>query len=64
MDVDFANLDKSEFWKEKIDRAVQVRDANKSGTLSRADFMLILGPLQTTEKLHAAAVGEAYQDAI
>ena len=42
MDVDFANLDKSEFWKEKIDRAVQVRDANKSGTLSRADFMLIL----------------------
>ena len=42
MDVDFANLDKSEFWKEKIGRAEQVRDANKSGTLSRADFMLIL----------------------
>ena len=39
MDIDSEKLGESEFWKKKLDRAVRVRDVNKSGYISRADFM-------------------------
>lgn len=40
--ADIATLKKNEFWRKKLRKAVLTRDANKDGTLSRADFKLIL----------------------
>lgn len=42
MAADYSGLRKSEFWRKKFARAVQVRDTNKSGDISRADFELIV----------------------
>ena len=42
MATDFAKLRQNEFWEKKMDRAVRVRDTNKSGDISRADFELVV----------------------
>jgi Ca2+-binding EF-hand superfamily protein len=36
------NLQESEFWRKKHQRFMEVRDANKDGLLSRADYRLIV----------------------
>ena len=41
MAVDIPKLRESIFWNKKIDRAVRSHDTNKSGDISRADFLLI-----------------------
>ena len=40
--AELSKLRKSEFWRKKFRRAVEVRDTDKSGYISRADFELIL----------------------
>ena len=40
--AEFSKLRQSEFWRKKFRRAVEVRDTDKSGYISRADFELIL----------------------
>ena len=42
MAADFSKLRESEFWNKKMDRFVRVRDTDKSGDISGADFVLIL----------------------
>ena len=42
MATDYSGLRKSEFWRKKFARAVQVRDTDKSGDISRADFELVV----------------------
>ena len=39
--VDVVELQKSEFWKKKIRRAVEARSVNKSNSITRSDFFLI-----------------------
>ena len=41
MAVDFSALRQSDFWKKKFRRAVEVRDTNGDGYISRADFDLV-----------------------
>ena len=40
--VDIAELRKSEFWRKKFRRAVETRDVDKNGFISRSDFELVL----------------------
>ena len=40
--VDFVELRKSEFWRKKFRKAVETRDADKNGYISRSDFQLVL----------------------
>ena len=40
--VDIAELCKSEFWNKKLERPVETCDADKSGTLTRSDFQLVV----------------------
>ena len=49
MATDYSDLRKSEFWRKKFARAVQVRDTDKSGDISRADFELIVTRYQQSD---------------
>ena len=54
--VDIAELTKSEFWKKKFRRAVETRDADKNGVITRSDFDLVVERYKqsaggTTEKI-------------
>ena len=40
--VDFSALRQNQFWKKKFRKAVLVRDTNKDGCISRADFELMV----------------------
>ena len=40
--VDIVELKKSEFWKKKFRRAVESRDADKNGSITRSDFELVV----------------------
>ena len=40
--VDVVELKKSEFWKKKFRRAVETRDADKNGSITRSDFDLVV----------------------
>ena len=40
--VDVAELKKSEFWKKKFRRAVESRDTDKNGSITRSDFELVV----------------------
>ena len=56
--VDFVELRKSEFWRKKFRKAVETRDADKNGYISRSDFQLVLERYQklsetTAEKCEA-----------
>ena len=42
MAVDFSVLRQNNFWKKKFRRAVEVRDTNGDGYISRADFELMI----------------------
>ena len=42
MATDFSKLRESEFWNKKMDRVVRVHDTDKSGDISRADFVLVV----------------------
>ena len=42
MAADFSKLRESEFWNKKIDRMIRVRDTDKSGDISRSDFVIIV----------------------
>lgn len=46
--VDIVELQKSDFWKRKFRKAVMVRDTNKSGSLSRSDFEIIVQRYKNT----------------
>ena len=35
-------LQSNEFWRKKANRAIQVRDTNKDGRISKADFDLVV----------------------
>ena len=54
--VDIVELKKSDFWKKKIRRAVVARDTNKSGSITRSDFEMLIEHYKknargTTEKI-------------
>jgi Ca2+-binding EF-hand superfamily protein len=58
MMVDIDKLSKSDFWKKKVQRAVVTRDTDKSGFISRKDFVLVVERYRklansTEEKLKA-----------
>ena len=40
--ADFVELRKSEFWKKKFRRAVESRDTDKNGSITRSDFELVV----------------------
>ena len=40
--VDVAELKKSEFWKKKFRKAVESRDTDKNGSITRSDFELVV----------------------
>ena len=40
--VDVVELKKSEFWKKKFRRAVETRDTDKNGSITRSDFDLVV----------------------
>ena len=40
--VDIVELKKSEFWKKRFRRAVEVRDIDKNGSISRSDFEMLV----------------------
>ena len=40
--VDVVELKKSEFWRKKFLRAVESRDADKNGSITRSDFELVV----------------------
>lgn len=42
MEASFKEVVKSEFWKKKLMTAMKIRDANKDGFISKADFQLII----------------------
>ena len=42
MAIDLSTLRQSDYWKKKIRRVAEVRDANKDGYISRADYELML----------------------
>ena len=42
MAVDFSALRQNDYWKKKFRRAVQVRDTNQNGFITRADFELLV----------------------
>ena len=47
--VDIAELRQNEFWRKKIRAATHSRDVDKSGTISRADFQLVIGRYKKLE---------------
>ena len=56
--VDVAELCKREFWNKKFNRAVATHDADKSGSLIRSDFELVISRYEklaptTKEKVEA-----------
>ena len=51
--MDSAELQKSDFWKKKFRKAIISRDANKSGSLSRGDFELVLERYKKLTKMPA-----------
>ena len=55
--VDVVELKKSEFWRKKFRRAVEVRDTDKNGSISRSDFEMLVEHYKknagaTTDKIH------------
>ena len=42
MATDFSKLCENKFWNKKIDRLVRVQDTDKSGDISRADWILVM----------------------
>ena len=40
--ADLSTLRENDFWRRKFSRAVEVRDTDKSGDISRADFQLVI----------------------
>ena len=52
------DLQKSEFWRKRFRKGVSMRDADKSGFITRSDFDLVLDwykkcPTSTAEKFEA-----------
>ena len=67
MATDFSKLRESEFWNKKIDRMIQVRDTDKSGDISRADFVLIVErykKLGTCTPKHLEMLAKTQSDAL
>ena len=56
--VDIVELQKSEFWKKKIRRAVETGDVNKSNSITRSDFFLIVEHY----KKHSGATAEKIEE--
>ena len=56
--VDIVELQKSEFWRKKIRRAVEARDVNKSNSITRSDFFLIV----EYYKKHSGATAEKIEE--
>ena len=66
MAVDISKLRQNTFWNKKIDRSTRVHDTDKSGDISRADFLLIrerYKNLKTSNPQHMEQLSK-YQSAI
>ena len=61
--ADLSKLQENDFWRRKIRRAVEVRDTNKSGDISRADFQLVIdryGKLGTVSPQRLAKLSKSF----